>query len=110
MLSEEKNRTAMVSRFKSALSKAACEEDIHAFLKNSDLLRKAFGNMWVFSKHQLGSEFVTDFVLATAFSEGLQVWAMELENPKYKSAFTADGRASLPLSRAIGQVRIGYSG
>jgi hypothetical protein len=94
----------MLRRFKRILSRATCEEDIHAFLKESDLLRWAFGKIWVFSKHPLGSEFVTDFILVATFSEGLHVWAVELESPRYESAFTVDGRPSRPLASALGQV------
>ena len=98
------DKATILNLFRKAVRQATCEEDIHSFLKTNDVLRKSFGYRWAFSKFPLGSEFVTDFVLVQAFSEGLHVFALELENPNYDSAFTKSGRMGCALASAVSQV------
>lgn len=84
------------------------EEKMHQFLGNNrkflvQLLAGGHGR-YCFSKKQLGSEFVTDFLVAEVNSMGIHWYAIELESPRAKS-YRKGGLQSAELTHAIGQIR-----
>src|SRR5947209_9723991 len=101
-----KNQTkeSILNGLAEILSLAKSEEDVHSFLKQHDVILKCLGYDWVWSKLPLGSDYITDFVLARTFSEGLHILALELENPNHGGVFTKQGRPNHTLATAISQV------
>jgi Domain of unknown function (DUF4263) len=58
---------------------------------------------WVIPQKQLGSEHVTDFLIAEKDSGGFVWYAVELERPQAK-IFTAKGDPAAPLTHALRQI------
>lgn len=66
--------------------------------------RLSAGMGWVIPQKRLGSEFVTDFVIAEQLSPGFYWQAVELESPRVPM-FTKSGNPSRQLVHAIRQIQ-----
>ncbi|CDH47785.1 Shedu anti-phage system protein SduA domain-containing protein [Candidatus Contendibacter odensensis] len=84
------------------------EEDIQQFLQeNPKFLIQHLGGghgRWVIPKQKLGSEHVTDFLIAEKHSFGHEWQAVELESP-LKPMFNKNGDPSQYLNHAIRQIQ-----
>lgn len=76
------------------------EQELHSFLVKHPVLLDPFV-MELRSKHELGSDFITDFVIRRANNEYVLV---EIENSTDK-LFNQNGAFSADLMTAVGQVR-----
>lgn len=90
-----------------ALDGAKREEDIQQFLQEHPacLIQHLGGGhgRWVIPKQRLGSEHVTDFMIAERHSFGFEWQAVELESP-LRPMFNKNGDPSQYLSHAIRQL------
>ncbi|WP_144162839.1 Shedu anti-phage system protein SduA domain-containing protein [Paraburkholderia sp. BCC1885] len=97
-----------VQTLRHALDSATREEDIQQFLqKNPSHLIQHLGGghgRWIIPKQRLGSEHVTDFMIADCDSMGFHWTAVELESP-LATMFTKAGNPSATLNHAIRQIR-----
>ncbi|WP_420210182.1 Shedu anti-phage system protein SduA domain-containing protein [Burkholderia aenigmatica] len=97
-----------VEALRHALDTATREEDIQQFLqKNPSHLIQHLGGghgRWIIPKQRLGSEHVTDFMIADCDSMGFHWTAVELESPM-ATMFTKAGNPSATLNHAIRQIR-----
>lgn len=95
------------SSLKDALDTAQREEDIQQFLQlNPKFLIQHLGGghgRWVLPKKKLGSEHVTDFLIAEKHSFGYEWEAVELESP-LRPMFNKNGDPSQYLNHAIRQI------
>jgi hypothetical protein len=91
-----------------AIDNAQREEDIQQFLQaNPKFLIQHLGGghgRWVIPKQKLGSEHVTDFLIAEKYSFGHEWQAVELESP-LNSIFNKNGDPSQYLTHAIRQIQ-----
>lgn len=91
-----------------SLDGATREEDIQQFLQqNPNFLIQHLGGghgRWVIPKQKLGSEHVTDFLIAEKHSFGHEWQAVELESP-LKPMFNKNGDPSQYLNHAIRQIQ-----
>lgn len=91
-----------------SLDGATREEDIQQFLQqNPKFLIQHLGGghgRWVIPKQKLGSEHVTDFLIAEKHSFGHEWQAVELESP-LKPMFNKNGDPSQYLNHAIRQIQ-----
>lgn len=96
-----------VDELEKKLSTAKNEHDMQRYLEKHPLmLIQHMGGghgRWVIPQKRLGSEFVTDFVIAEKSSIGFEWVAVELESPK-AGLFTKMGDPSTTLSHAIRQI------
>lgn len=76
------------------------EEDLQKYLTNNPILLDPFVSI-LYSKQQLGSDFITDFIVRRMNDQYVLV---EIENST-DSLFTQSGSTSSALNTAIGQVR-----
>lgn len=92
---------------KAALDSAKREEDIQHFLQEHPacLIQHLGGGhgRWVIPKQRLGSEHVTDFMIAERHSFGFEWQAIELESP-LRPMFNKNGDPSQYLNHAIRQL------
>jgi hypothetical protein len=95
------------ARFKSTLGAATREEDVQALLQaNPMYLIQHLGGghgRWVIPKQRLGSEHVTDFLIAEKHSFGFEWQAVELESP-LRPMFNKNGDPSQYLNHALRQL------
>lgn len=91
-----------------AINGAKREEDIQQFLQtNPKFLIQHLGGghgRWVIPKQKLGTQHVTDFLIAEKHSFGYEWQAVELESP-LKPMFNKNGDPSQYLNHAIRQIR-----
>lgn len=96
-----------VSTLRATLDNAVREEDVQQFLQaNPKFLIQHLGGghgRWVIPKARLGSEHVTDFLIAEKHSIGYEWQAVELESPK-RPMFNKSGDPSQHLNHAIRQI------
>src|ERR1700759_4886519 len=75
-----------IAAFESALNGAHAEVDMQRFIEEHPLMliqQISVGRgAWVIPQKRLGSEYVTDFMVAQKASDGLVWWAVELERPQ----------------------------
>ena len=94
--------------FVNLLNSNCDEPSIHEFLKeNPKFLVQTLGGghgRYTVSKKRLGSEYVTDFVIADENSMGVHWYAVELESPRAKP-HRKDGLQTQELTHALGQIR-----
>ena len=97
-----------VQELKFAIDSAEREEDIQQFLQSNPkyLIQHLGGGhgRWVIPKKKLGSEYVTDFMIAEKHSFGFEWQAVELESP-LRPMFNKNGDPSQYLNHAIRQIR-----
>ena len=97
-----------IETLRHVLNTATREEDIQQFLqKNPSLLIQHLGGghgRWIIPKQRLGSQHVTDFMIADCDSIGFHWTAVELESP-LATMFTKAGNPSATLNHAIRQIR-----
>ena len=98
---------AEVDAFRSVLDAATEEAELQTFLQDNprvlvQVLRGGHGR-WSISQKRLGSEYVTDFVIAEKSSIGFEWTAVELESPTAK-LFTKGGDPAQFLNHAIRQI------
>lgn len=97
-----------VGELKHAIDSAEREEDIQQFLQSNPkyLIQHLGGGhgRWVIPKKKLGSEYVTDFMIAEKHSFGFEWQAVELESP-LRPMFKKNGDPSQYLNHAIRQIR-----
>lgn len=97
-----------VVALRTMLDGATREEDVQQFLqKNPHYLIQYLGGghgRWVIPKKRLGSEHVTDFMIAERDSMGFHWIAVELESP-LSTMFTKGGNPSAPLTHAMRQIQ-----
>lgn len=97
-----------VQLLREAIDTAQREEDIQQFLQsNPKFLIQHLGGghgRWVIPKKRLGSEHVTDFMIAEKHSFGFEWQAVELESP-LKPMFNKSGDPSQYLNHAIRQIQ-----
>ncbi len=96
-----------IAAFENALDGASDESDMQCFLEDHPhILIQQFTagrGAWVIPKKRLGSEYVTDFMIAREASGGLVWYAVEIERPQ-ANLFNKNGDASAPLNHALGQI------
>ncbi len=96
-----------VEEYNQCLDKASKERDIQIFLESHpNFLVQHLGGghgRWVIPQKQLGTEFITDFVIGERHSYGFEWQAVELESPSVH-LFTKKGDPSAALNHAIRQV------
>jgi hypothetical protein len=98
---------AEVDDFSVAVDAATEEAELQAYLQEHprilvQTLRGGHGR-WLISQKRLGSEYVTDFVIAEKSSIGFEWTAVELESPS-APLFTKAGDPSGTLNHAIRQI------
>lgn len=97
----------MVEAFADVVASARVEADVQRYLAaNPALLIQPLSGghgRWVIPQQRLGSEFVTDFLLAERSSVGFEWTAVELENPNLRM-FTNLGDPSRHLTHAVRQI------
>lgn len=97
-----------VDELKKAIDSAKREEDIQQFLQHNPkyLIQHLGGGhgRWVIPKMKLGTEYVTDFMIAEKHSFGFDWQAVELESP-LKPMFNKNGDPSQYLNHAIRQIQ-----
>jgi hypothetical protein len=95
-------------KFKKCLSTAKKEEELQSFLTLNPVwfaLQLGGGHgRWVIPKQRLGSEHVTDFMIAEKSSIGFEWYAVELESPT-AMMFTKAGNPTQALTHAIRQIQ-----
>ena len=101
-------KAADLTRLKSLLDHSIREQDLHTFLEAHpkflvQVLAGGHGRYQV-SKKRLGSELVTDFLIAEQDSHGMHWYAVELENPSVKVC-RKDGRPTQAVHHALDQIR-----
>jgi hypothetical protein len=96
-----------IAAFENALDGARDESDMQRFLEDHPhILIQQFTvgrGAWVILKKRLGSEYVTDFLIAQEASGGLIWYAVEIERPQ-ANLFNKNGDASALLNHALGQI------
>lgn len=99
---------ADVAVYLDLLDQKASESDVHDFLANHSYffngILRMYGVSPVYSKVQLGSEYVTDFAFFDTGSFGPEWHLVEIEAPS-KRMFTLAGGQTADLTHAIQQVR-----
>jgi hypothetical protein len=90
----------IIAAFEARLNSATREEDIHSFMAAKPVLLDPLA-LELRNKHELGAEFVTDFVLRRYDGEYVLV---ELEKTTDR-LFTSSGRIHSQLTDALSQVR-----
>ena len=97
-----------VALLKSVLSEAGDERPLQAFLAAHPHLLTCLLPMgrgaWCFDRPRLGSEFISDFLLCTNTSAGMQWRMVELESPT-RAPLTQAGIPAQKLNQALAQVR-----
>ena len=90
------------------LARAKREEDLQEFLgkwPESLVQHMPHGQgRWVISKQRLGSQFVTDFLVAGRDSIGFHWTAVELQHPNHR-AFLEDGQPNEHTREGLAQIR-----
>ena len=98
----------MVEEFERVLNDAVDERPLQRFLASAPVVLGPLvppgGSYWCLDRPHLGSEFVPDFLLATATSAGFSWIAIELESPTVKALIKA-GLPARKLADALGQIR-----
>lgn len=99
--------TADIADFRAALNAATAESDLQQFLQQHpeilvQVLNGGHGR-WSIPQKRLGSEHVTDFVIAEKSSIGFEWTAVELESPT-AALFKKSGDLSTTLAHAVRQV------
>jgi hypothetical protein len=93
--------------YEQALATAPDERSMQLFLEAVPRLLvqhlNAGDGYWIIPQKQLGSEHVTDFLIAEPGSTGLTWYAVELKRPQAK-IFTAKGDPSAALTHALRQI------
>jgi hypothetical protein len=96
-----------IAAFESALDGAHDERDMQRFLEGHPrmLIPQISGEhgAWVIPQKRLGSEHITDFLIAEKTSGGFVWYAVELERPQAK-LFNKDGDSSRTLNHALRQI------
>ena len=95
-----------IAAFEGALDGARDERDIQRFLEGHPrmLIQQISGHgAWVIPQKALGSEHVTDFLIAQKSSGGFVWYAVELERPQAK-VFNKNGDPSAALNHALRQI------
>ncbi|TFZ07873.1 Shedu anti-phage system protein SduA domain-containing protein [Ramlibacter humi] len=96
-----------LSGLAAAIDSAKREEDVQQYLQaNPKFLIQHLGGghgRWVIPKARLGSEHVTDFLIAERHSFGFEWQAVELESP-LRPMFNRNGDPSQHLNHAIRQI------
>jgi hypothetical protein len=96
-----------IAAYQSALDTARDEADMQHCLEANPrmLIQHLTGGRraWVIPQKRLGSEYVTDFVIAQKTSGGLVWYAVELERPQAKM-FNKNGDSSSVLNHALRQI------
>ncbi|WP_280273397.1 Shedu anti-phage system protein SduA domain-containing protein [Nocardia wallacei] len=100
-------QAAAIKEYDEALDAAPNEAAMQKFLEEhprflTQLLRGG-GDRWVIPTKRLGSEHVTDFLIADQDSAGLVWYAVELERPQAK-LFTTKGDPTSALTHAVRQI------
>lgn len=96
------NVEALSSKFEKLLEDETREEDLQRFLKdNSFVLHQSAEAI---PKQKLGEDFVTDFVLVAATTQGPTYFLVELERADH-SVLTKDFSLASPVTQAIRQTR-----
>ena len=103
--------TRFAGQYKELLDAGANETEIHGFLKEHPFLLMygvmggvtAIERLAIFSKLRLGDEYVTDFALVSADSDGARWTFIELEGPQ-DPLFTKGGDRSSALSHGLRQI------
>ena len=96
-----------IAAYQSALDTARDEADMqHCLEVNPRMLIQHLTRQcaWVVPQKRLGSEHVTDFVIAQEASGGLVWYAVELERPQAKM-FNKNGDPSAVLNHALRQIK-----
>lgn len=98
-----------VKRLESLLDRSDREQDVHDFFEDHPkflvhVLAGGHGRYQI-SKKRLGSQFVTDFLIAEQDSHGMHWYAVELENPRLKVFRDSDGRPTKHVHHALDQIR-----
>ena len=90
------------------LSRNPKEPEMQKFLEaNKKFLVQAMGGghgRYQFPQKKLGSEYVTDFLIAEMSSIGIEWHAVEIESPRVKT-HRKDGLPASALNHAIGQIK-----
>ena len=96
-----------LATYEAALAAAKDEPAMQRFLEANPFLLVQHlagpGGAWVIPQKQLGSEHVTDFLIAEKAVGGLTWYAVELERPQAK-VFNAKGDQSAALTHALRQI------
>jgi hypothetical protein len=96
-----------IAEFEDALNAARDEADMQRFLEDHPcmLLQLISGGRgaWVIPQKRLGSEHVTDFLIAQKASGGFVWYAVELERPQARM-FNKNGDQSAALTHALRQI------
>ena len=97
-----------VDQFEQCLNDAKREEDVQQYLQQnpillSQLLRGGHGR-WVIPKQKLGNQYVTDFILGEAHSDGHDWQVVELESP-LATMFTKKGDPTARLVHGETQIQ-----
>lgn len=90
----------IIARFRALLEQGKTEQEVHEFLEEHPVLLDA-GAVEAISKHKLGTEYVTDFVLRQVNGDYILV---EIEKSSDR-LFTSKGRIHSQLTDALSQVR-----
>lgn len=94
--------------YRNALESANREQDMQNYLEqNPNILVHTVGGghgRWVIPQFQLGSNYVTDFVVGEKHSFGHEWLLVELKSPKAKM-FTKKGDPTAQLTHAIRQIQ-----
>ena len=96
-----------IAEFESALNGARDERDMQRFLEAHPLflIQQISGGSgaWLIPQKRLGSELITDFLIAQKSSGGFVWYAVELERPQAK-VFNLNGDPSRDLNHALRQI------
>ncbi len=99
---------SVIREYKSLLDNCAPEKDIHNLIRNNSYffggLMRMHGQTPLYSKIELGSEYVTDFVYFDLGSFGPDWMLIEIEPPSAK-LLTKTGDPTAEFNHAIQQIR-----
>jgi hypothetical protein len=94
--------------FSEKLTTATKESDLQYFFEDNPIMLIQYlgggQGRWVIPQKALGSEYVTDFLIADKDSLGFHWQAVELEHP-FKKAYKKNGDPTHEMTHAIQQIR-----